>query len=232
MYVIGLAANRFIVKDTKLITNLRLTKSTIKGIGDIATEIKGIWSTTIKLESDDERHDSTEIHYDVYAPFSPCNLFPPHLLIARTKALGYIVHQSFHDDLEYIFNYRLPAERFTNMRHLATPVGSNKLFHFYTRNGFTVFFKRAKHYAPSFTPFTGEVHIIQHDAESLTDTYIYTLVSRGIISILPSRYHLIQRGIHMTKRGRLPQQMAPHDLHWLSSFIKTHTLIISKQQEL
>ena len=169
-YIIDLAANRFIVNDASLMTNLRLTKATIKGIGGVATTIKGIGSITIQLESDDGRPDSVTIHDAVYVPSSPYNLLPQHLLIARMKSIGYIVHHSFHDDVEYIFNYRLPVESSTNMRHLTVPIGPNKLFHFSTRSGFTAFFKRAKDCAPFFAAFTGEVHHIYHDDEPLSET--------------------------------------------------------------
>ena len=114
-------------------TNLRLTKATIKGIGGVATTIKGIESITIYLESVDGRPDSVTIYDDGYVLSTPYNLLPPHLLIARMKVYGYILHHSFHDDVKCIFNYRLPVESSTNMRHLTVSIGSNKLFRFSTK---------------------------------------------------------------------------------------------------
>lgn len=58
MYEIDLAANWFIVNDAKLITNLRLIKATIKGIGGNATVIQGIILINIKLEIDDGRYNT------------------------------------------------------------------------------------------------------------------------------------------------------------------------------
>ena len=103
------------MNDAKLITNLRLTKSTIKGIGGNPTIIQGIGSITVKLETDDGRYDTIEVHDAVYVPSSPYNSLPPQLLIYRMKEPGYIINHSFHDDSEYIFDYRLQSEPSTNM---------------------------------------------------------------------------------------------------------------------
>ena len=94
------------------------------------------------------------------------------------KVLRYIIHHSFHDDVEYIFNYCLPVETSTNIRHLTVLIGFNKLFHFSTRSGFTAFFKCAKDYAPSFAVFAGEVHNINTGDEPLSATLLSSGKSR------------------------------------------------------
>ena len=192
MYVVDIAANRYIVNDAKMMTNIRMCKATIKGIGGEATVIKGIGTIIIKLESDDGRCDNITIHDAVYVPSSPYNLLPPQLLIAKLKSLGYIVDHSCHDDNEYVFHYRLPAEASSNTRHLTVPIGANKLFNFYTHRGFTHFFKRAKNYTPSFAAFAGEVHFTNNDDDdsaeipSIPDTSISSGKPRETTNFNPS----------------------------------------------
>lgn len=149
-----------------MMTIIRITTAIIKGNDGKATVVKSVGTIVIRLEIDDGRCDSIIIHAAFYVPSSPYNLLPPQLLITKIKALGYIVGRSCHDDKEYVFNYCLPAEGTSNVRHLTIPIGPNTIFNFYSHHGFTPFFKRAKIYTPSVAAFAGEVHIIDDDDDA------------------------------------------------------------------
>ena len=77
MYVIDIAANRYIINDSKMMTNIQMCKASIKGIGGEATVIKGVGNIAIGLETDDGRCDNIVIHDAVYVPTYPYNLIPP-----------------------------------------------------------------------------------------------------------------------------------------------------------
>ena len=74
VYVIDIAANRYIINDSKMMTNIRMWKATIKGIGGETTVNKGVGNIVIGLETDDGRCDNIIIHDAVYVPTYPYNL--------------------------------------------------------------------------------------------------------------------------------------------------------------
>ena len=69
-------------------TNIKMIKATIRGIGGEATIIKCVGTIVIKLESNDARFDSINIHDEAYVLSSPYKLLPPQLFITNSNPSG------------------------------------------------------------------------------------------------------------------------------------------------
>ena len=80
-YAVDSGANYFILNDSHYMSNMKITKASIKGIGGKALQMSGSGDHSLLLKSDDGDFDIIpEDHPAVYVLSSPYNLIPPHLL--------------------------------------------------------------------------------------------------------------------------------------------------------
>ena len=84
---------------------------------------------------------------------------------------GHKKDYSKHDDVKYIFNYKLTSKGKDIWQKLMIPVVKNKLFTIRTSNGYTSFFKWSSAYASEWGNFSGACHKIPEDdnAKPLSD---------------------------------------------------------------
>ena len=79
-YAVDSGANYFILNDSHYMSNMKITKASIKGIGGKALQMSGSGDHSLLLKSDDGDFDIIpEDHPAVYVLSSPYNLIPPHL---------------------------------------------------------------------------------------------------------------------------------------------------------
>ena len=107
-YIIDTGANRIILNDCSLISNLQITRDKIKGIGGKGIQMSGTGTHKLGLKSDNGHYDIIPNLPVVYVPSCPYNLIPPQLLIKHMKAIGYTITDFSHDDTTYAFKYRPP----------------------------------------------------------------------------------------------------------------------------
>lgn len=172
-YVIDTGANKIVVNDARLLTNLKITKAKIKGIGGKSIGISGIGQIKLSLRSNSGQVDTVKDLEAVFVPSCPYNLIPPHILIKQMRAQGFIIDHFCHDDTEYIFRYTSPLRPSTSQPcTLTIPIGSNNLFQFRTNDGYTGFMAQAAHYCREFRHFAGAGHIIPDDDSSSSHTSV------------------------------------------------------------
>ena len=162
-FVVDLAANRIVLNDASLITNLQITSATIKGIGGKGVPIAGIGKFALPLKADDGTSNTISDLNAVYVPSSPYNLIPPQLLISKMKTQGYLITEFAHTDKVYVLQYKPPGLHHRPYRKLTIPISPSGLFEFRSNDGYTSFMSRAKSYCPEFAAFAGNAHVIPDD---------------------------------------------------------------------
>ena len=84
-FIIDLGANRIIVNDAKLLTNMCIIYDKIKDVEGHCIRIKCAGYLTLALKSDKGNVDIIRNLDAVYVPRSPYNLLPPQLIISQMK---------------------------------------------------------------------------------------------------------------------------------------------------
>ena len=82
-YVIDTAVNWLVLNYSSLMTDLKITTATIKGVGGIGVQIYGAGKLRLHLKFDDGKFDIITDLDLVFVPLSPCNLIPPQILIKQ-----------------------------------------------------------------------------------------------------------------------------------------------------
>ena len=85
-FVINLAANRVILNDSSLMTDLKIISATIKGIGRKGAPITGIGKFQLPLKSEDGSFTTISNLDAVFVPSSPYNCIPPQILISAMQS--------------------------------------------------------------------------------------------------------------------------------------------------
>ena len=169
LYIIDTGANRIVVNDARLLTNLKISSSAIKGIGGKTINIAATGKLALPLRSDDGTLDLVSDLDAVLVPSCPYNLIPPQILVKQMKLRGYKIHKFLHDDVTYIFRYKHMNQSSKNGRTLTVPLGRNGLFGFRTKDGYSSFMSRAPHYCSNFKKFAGASHYIPLDDDDSSD---------------------------------------------------------------
>ena len=159
-YVVDLAANRIVLNDSSLMTDLKITSATIKGIGGKGVPISGIGKFALPLRSDDGSFTTISNLDAVFVPSSPYNLIPPQLLLSAMRSQGYLIDDFSHTDKIYTFKYSSPGCHDKPFSTLTVPIGRNGLFTFRSNDGYTAFMSRASTYCPEYNAFAGSYHVI------------------------------------------------------------------------
>ena len=107
-YTIDTAANRIIVIDAGMLTDLKICSSTIKGVGGKGVRITGTGKLKLPLTSDSGAIDVISGLEAVLVPTCPYNLIPPQILIEQMKLKGYNIKYFSHDDKNYWLKYSPP----------------------------------------------------------------------------------------------------------------------------
>ena len=164
-FVLDSGANRFIINDATLFHTFVKQSGRVKGIGGKTVPLVGTGTIRLPLKSNSGIVDTITITDAMYIPTSPYNLVLPQLLVRRLKELGYYCKHAYHDDTQYIFEYRPRAgeDPPTTNRQLTIPIGANDLFSVHSNEGYTAFFRKATYYAPEWNVFAGSTHIILQD---------------------------------------------------------------------
>ena len=162
-YAVDSGANRVILKEFNSMTNIKITKGSIQGIGGKGVTMTGSGHHELTLQSDDGHFDTIPSLPAVCVPSSPYNLIPPQLLIKHMKSMGYIITDFSHDDTAYKFKYISPTDTTKTQRTVSIPIAPNGLFILRSKPGYRNFMSRASQYCPSFKNFAGNSHFIPSD---------------------------------------------------------------------
>ena len=84
-YAVDSGSNRFILNDSNYMSNMIITKASIRGIGGKGVQMSGSGDHSLLLKSDDGDFDTIPDLPAVYVPSSSYNLIPPHLLIKHMR---------------------------------------------------------------------------------------------------------------------------------------------------
>jgi hypothetical protein len=117
-YMLDTGANRFIVNNPRFLSNFVAISGSVKGIGGVPTSILGQGKLTLKLESDDGKHDTITIADAVYVPTSPFNIISPQMLVELMRTEGYYLDYFKHNDKEYLLQYTPKGGRQSDRRTL------------------------------------------------------------------------------------------------------------------
>lgn len=93
--VIDLAANRIILNDSSLMSNIKITSATIKGIGSKGIPISDTSTFTLPLKADDGSFNTISDLYAAFVPSLPYNFIPPQIMIVshhRGSPQWYCLH--------------------------------------------------------------------------------------------------------------------------------------------
>ena len=118
---------------------------------------------SITIKSDYGTVDHIKIPDAVFVPSYPFNLLPPHIFIPDLQNAGHETNYSKHDDVKYIFNYKLPSKGKNIWINLTIPIVKNKSFTMSTSNGYTFFFQIDSTYDYEWVNFAGAYHKISED---------------------------------------------------------------------
>ena len=167
-YLVDTGANRVIVNDPTLFDSYsplqRAPKNNVKGIGGKPVTIAGLGTLTLPVTSDEGHVDRVVFQGACYVPTSPVNIVPPQMLVAALKHYGFKV--DFHGDDElFVFRYAPPSKS-SATRTLTCRLESNRLWYFWSKPGFTRFFKKAVSYGAEWLSFNGAV-VVEDDGEGL-----------------------------------------------------------------
>ena len=164
-FVIDTGANRIIVNDAKLLTNISPSRDKVKGVGGNCIRVSATGKLSLPLRSDADNVDVIADLEAVHVPSCPYNIIPPQLLIDEMKRRNFDVHSSTHDERIYTFTYKPSTSKV--YRTLTIPISVNRLFILRSKEGFTNFMARASTYNKHFECFAGELHVIPDDDESV-----------------------------------------------------------------
>ena len=142
-----------------------MTADKIKGIGGSPVQVTGGGKLNLTLQSDGGQVSQINNLDAVLVPSSPYNLIPPQLLVAQMKNRGFLIEKFYHDEKQYVFEYRPPTNHPKLLHNFTVPISSNGLFKFRTKTGYSSFMRHASRLQPSFKDFCGTSHIIPSDGD-------------------------------------------------------------------
>ena len=145
-YVINTGANHIILNDLRQFKVFHSCNGNVKGIGGSNNSTRVTGTTYIPIKSNNGTVDYIKVPDAVFVPSSTFNLQPPHLFIPALWNTGHETDHSKHENIKYIFNYKLPSEGKDRWRKLAIRIGKQKLFTMRTSYVCTSLFKRASTY--------------------------------------------------------------------------------------
>ena len=163
-YTIDTAANRIVVTEVGILTNLKISKSKIKGMGGKGIKIAGTGKLVLPLKSDSGDLDVISNLDAVFVPSCPYNLIPPQILIRQMKSQGYRIKNFLHNDLTYVFKYTSPNNHHKPKRTLTISIQKNGMFQFCAYDGFDSFTIHDPHYCQEYKSFAGVAHFIINDS--------------------------------------------------------------------
>lgn len=165
-YVLDTGANRFIVRDVKLLDNFQAVRGDVKGIGGTPVSIQGVGNLRLALQSDDGLCDEVLVKGAVYVPTSPFNLIPPQLLVDVLEEHDYDVDWFKHNNKQYVMTYRPSHTLNQNKRTITVDIDGRDMFTLWTKTGFESFFCKACEYEPEWKSFAGAAHVIPDNDDS------------------------------------------------------------------
>ena len=170
-FFIDSGSNRIIVNDDLPLNHLCVTADKIKDIDRSPVRVTGGGKLNLTLKLDGGQVSQIRNLHAVLVPSTPYNLILPQLLVAQMKNRGFLIEQFYHNEKQYVFEYRLLTKHPKLLHNFTVPISSNGLFKFRAKTDYTSFICHASRLQPSFKIFCGLSHIIPNDRNNIFDYY-------------------------------------------------------------